>query len=110
MELKPAHQVITKRIAAFVETIKGLDKMINDGGVNINRGTTRISPSELYATKLQQIGGLCGLLDVLREMFVPLDALDDVIGGLKKLEHHHAAISGTIGYLKQRLGVPVKTP
>ena len=101
-EFKPAHQVITKGIASFAVSIQDLEKKARNGGTSISGGKIYISPRELYEMKLQQIGGLCGLLDVLREMFIPPNALGEVIGELKKLEHFHAVISGTIECLEKR--------
>lgn len=91
-----------KTIATHCNAITDMEKLISAGGTTHSGGKIHVGPSELYGAKHLQIGGLCSLLDVLKDMVVPAEKLDWVIEELKKLTYPHAVISGTIRDLTER--------
>lgn len=98
--LQPAHEVIVNKITALCANLQMIEKAITEGGIET---TTRlILPGELAKNRLQEIGGLCNLLEVIEKMVIPEEKLGDVIQALKQLTYRHAAVYVTIETLKKR--------
>jgi hypothetical protein len=102
MELKPAHETLLKGIQDHCSALEVIEKTIAEG-VLIRTGSGDLIPlGSFEMAKLQNIGGLCSLLEVLRKTIIPADKLDGVIAGLKAITYRHCAIWATIEKLKAR--------
>ena len=84
----PAREVIEAvldKIRVHSGNIQGVEQLIAQGGVE-NNGHF-ISASELEMGRLQDIGGLTTLLEVLEQIDIPENAWDGVIQTLTELQN-----------------------
>jgi hypothetical protein len=98
MELRPAHEVVVRRIKEHCETLESFDRMLKrkDFPAGYQRGMTDV-------TVQQQLGGLDSQLSTLIEMIIPEDKLPGVIAALKQLTYRHLILDSAIEELTKRL-------
>ena len=98
--LKPAHEVILRRIATHCSNICGINESISKGGVMA--GSHFLTVGELETGRSQEIGGLCSLLGVLEDMVIPKDKIPWMIGELEKLDCRHLATGKAMQVLSKQ--------
>ncbi len=98
--LRPAHEVILDGIEKHCRNITFIDQSINTG--DLVSGGRIVPVNEIMTSRAVNIGGLCGLLEVLPQMVIPEEALDGVIARLKGITLRHVLIWSTIRDLEER--------
>ena len=98
-ELKPAHQTILEGIQHHCDELEAIEATMAEGPTEKEAGIPR---GTFEMGRTTNIGGLCSLLDVLRETIIPPDKLEGVIAGLTEITYRHMAIDRTIEILRKR--------
>ena len=109
MELKPAHEVILTGIKEHCQILGRIRQILSNGAPRISGLGTNVT-SEIYfkVCDVKETGCLCGLLETLGKMIIPMDHLDKVIAELREITFNGPEIYETVKMLEQRKPIPIK--
>jgi hypothetical protein len=100
----PAHLAITEHVKQHARNLAAVEQDIRKGGVQTS--TRFMTAADLEPYRLQEIGGLSSLLEVLPRIDMAPEAVEYVLARLKEITYRHGVIIGAIERLVKRRGAP----